>query len=192
MSHWRATRFTNSKSISAITIKCGIYQGDARSRLLFCIAFHLLSTLLENSGYEYRLKNGTTIKHLFYINDIKRYANNEQDVNLLLRLTQMFGSDIGMKFGLAKCWSLIVNRSTVKSTSGIGLPEGRIDDINKRYKYLKILQSFGCNDVEVRWKATYRYKTRSKAVFWGGSSVAKNKVTAINTSLTYLSDTRLR
>ena len=37
----------------------------------------------------------------------------------------------------------MVNRGKIKSTNGISLPEGQIDDIDKSYKYLGILQSFG-------------------------------------------------
>ena len=38
MSHWRTTLSDNSKSIPDVTIKCGIYQGDALSPLLFYMA----------------------------------------------------------------------------------------------------------------------------------------------------------
>ena len=68
---------------------------------------------------------------------------------LLLHLTRVFSSDIGMTFSLAKCGRLIVNRGKVKSTCGISLPEGQIDDVDESYKYLGILQSFGNNDEEV-------------------------------------------
>ena len=67
----------------------------------------------------------------------KLYAKDEQDINSLIHLTRVFRSDIGMTFGLAKCGCLIVNRGKVKSTCGISLPEGQIDDIDKSYKYLE-------------------------------------------------------
>ena len=51
-----------------------------------------------------------------------------------------------MTFGLVKCERFMVNQSKVRSTSGISLPEGWIDDIEEGYKYLEILQSFGNND----------------------------------------------
>ena len=91
------------------------------------------------------------------MNDIKLYAKNEQDINSLIHLTQVFSSDIGMTFGVAKCGRLIVNRGKVKSTSGTSLPEGQIDDKDGIYKYLGILQPFGNNDEEVRRKATSEY-----------------------------------
>ena len=84
-----------------------------------------LSALLDKSTYGYRFKSGTTINHLLYMNDIKLHvcAKNEQDIDSLIHLTRVFSSDIDLTFGLAKCGRLIVNRGTVKSTSGISLPE---------------------------------------------------------------------
>ena len=64
------------------------------------------------------------------------YAKNEQDIGILIHLTLVFSSYIDMTFGLAKCRHLIVNRSVVKSTSGISPPDGRRDDIDESYKYL--------------------------------------------------------
>ena len=69
------------------------------------------------------------------MDDIKLYAKNEQDIDLLIHLTWVFSSDIGIKFGLAKCVHLIVNRGKVKSTSGISIPEDQIDNIDESYKY---------------------------------------------------------
>ena len=97
-----------------------------------------LSALLEKSTYGYRFKSGTTINHLLFMDDLKLYAKNEQDIDSLIHLTRVFSSYIGMTFGLAK----------VKSTSGVSLPESQIDDIDESYKYLGILQSFDNNDEE--------------------------------------------
>ena len=119
------------------------------------MALNLLSALLDKSTYEYRSKSGTTINHLLYMDDMNLYAKNEQYIDSLIHLTQAFSSDIGMIFGMAKCGRLIVNRGKVKSTCGISLPQGQIDDVDESYKYLGILQSFGNNDEEVRCKATY-------------------------------------
>ena len=37
--------------------------------------------------YGYRFKSGTTINHLLYMDDIKLYAKNEQDIDSLIHLT---------------------------------------------------------------------------------------------------------
>ena len=60
--------------------------------------------------------------------DIKLYDTDEQDIDSLIHLTRVFSSNVGMTFGLAKYRRFIVNRGKVKSTSGISLPEGQIDD----------------------------------------------------------------
>ena len=118
MSHWRITLSTNSKSIADITIKCGIYQGDALSPLLFCIVRNPSRAFLDKSAYGSRFKSGTTINHLLNMGDIKLYAKNEQDIDSLIHLTRVFSFDIGMTFGLAKCGRLIVNRGLTRQYRG--------------------------------------------------------------------------
>ena len=180
MTHWRTTLSVNSNPIADITIKCGIYQGDALSPLLFCIALNPLSALLDNSKYGYSFKSGTTINHLLYMDDIKLYAKNERDIDSLIHLTRVFSCDIGMTFGLAKCGRLIVTRGKMKHTDGVKMPQGQIDDIAESYKYLGILQAFGNNDTEVRHKAISEYKSRVRRVLKRQLS-SKNKIMAINT-----------
>ena len=88
--------------------------------------------------------------------------------------------DIGITFGLAKCGHVIVNRGNkVKSTSGINLSEGQIDDIDESYKYLGILQLFGNNDEDVRGKATSEYRNQVRR-FLRSKLSSKNKMTAMN------------
>ena len=92
------------------------------------------------------------------MDDMKLFVKNEQNINSLIRFTRVFSFNIGVTFVLAKCGRLIVNRGKLKSTSEISLLEGWIDDIDKSYKYLRILQSFGNNDAEVRCKAISEYR----------------------------------
>ena len=70
-----------------------------------------MSALLDNSDYGYRFKIGTTINHLLYMDEIKLYAKNEQDIDSMIHLTRVFSYDINITLGLAKCERLIVNRS---------------------------------------------------------------------------------
>ena len=52
-----------------------------------------------------------------------------------------------------------LKKGKLKNTSEISVPEGRIYDLDENYKYLRILQSFGNNDEEVRCKATSEYRS---------------------------------
>ena len=103
MNHWKIRLVANNQDIDTANIQRGIYQGDILSPLLFCIALNPLSTLLAESKCAYRFKDGTTINHLFYIDDIKLYAKNEREIDSLIHLTRVFSDDIGMSFGLSKC-----------------------------------------------------------------------------------------
>ena len=129
MSHWKTTLTVNTKPITEVTIKNGIYQGDALSPLLFCISLNPLSDIIKKTKYGYSFKGKTTINHLLYMDDIKLYAKNERDIDSLIHLTRVFSNDIGMSFGLDKCGRLIAQRGMIKQTSGIKLPEGHIEDI---------------------------------------------------------------
>ena len=62
-----------------------------------------MSALLDKRTYEHRFISGTIINHLLYMNEIKLYAKNEQDIDLVIHLNRVFRSDIGITFGLAKC-----------------------------------------------------------------------------------------
>ncbi|TWW76608.1 hypothetical protein D4764_13G0012700 [Takifugu flavidus] len=42
-----------------------------------------LSQIITKSGYGYQFRNGTTVSHLLYMDDIKLYAKNERDIDSL-------------------------------------------------------------------------------------------------------------
>ena len=81
-----------------VSIKCSIFQGDAQSLLLFCIGLDPLSQIITKRGCGYR--NGTTISHLIYKDDIKLYAKSERGKDSLIHITRICNNDIDMSFGL--------------------------------------------------------------------------------------------
>ena len=83
MTYWRTIPSAD------VSVKCSIYQGDALSALLFCIALNSLNSLLDKSVYRDCFKGSTTINHLLSIDNIKLYAQNEQDINSLIHLTRV-------------------------------------------------------------------------------------------------------
>ena len=48
MGLWKTTLRANSKLIAQVSIKCGTYQGDSLSPLLFCIGLNPLSQIIKD------------------------------------------------------------------------------------------------------------------------------------------------
>ena len=87
---------------SGMQIKCGIFEGDSLSPLLFCLALIPLSQLLNKTGYGYRIEK-REINHLFYMDDLKIFAKDDTELEKLLDTVKTFSDEIGMEFGLDKC-----------------------------------------------------------------------------------------
>ncbi|XP_055368950.1 uncharacterized protein LOC129604859 [Betta splendens] len=177
---WRTTLEANGKPLAQVSIKCGIYQRDALSPLLFCIGLNTLSQIINKTGYGYRLRNEATISHLLYMDDIKLYAKSERDIDSLIHTTSIYSSDIGMSFGLEKCGRMVTKRGKVIHTEGVSLPEGTIADIEDNYKYLGIPQANGNLEQATRNAATSKYLLRVRQVLRSQLN-GKNKSRAINT-----------
>ena len=60
------------------------------------------SKLLNNTEYRYKTYDNT-INHLFYMNDLKLFAKNDQQLQDLLKTLKEFSDDIRMEFWLNKC-----------------------------------------------------------------------------------------
>ncbi|XP_076583782.1 retrovirus-related Pol polyprotein from type-1 retrotransposable element R2 [Chaetodon auriga] len=122
MGLWKTTLEANSQPIAEVSIKCGIYQGDALPPLLFCIGLNPLSQIITKSGFGNRFRSGTIISHLLYMDNIKLYAKSECDIDSLTHLTRIYSNDIGMSFGLDKCGWLVCRRGKMIATEGVELP----------------------------------------------------------------------
>ena len=106
MKTWKSTLVLNhpegSLTSRPINIKSGIFQGDSLSPLLFCMALAPLSSLLQESSCGYEIQ-GQKINHLFFMDDLKTYAKDDNQQAGLLTVVKKFSNDIRMEFGLEKC-----------------------------------------------------------------------------------------
>ncbi|KAL1454659.1 hypothetical protein WDU94_010873, partial [Cyamophila willieti] len=130
-----------------VTIKNGIFQGDSFSALWFCIALNPLSSILKRSKKGYTIK-ATNVQvnfdHLFYVDDLKLFASNKEDLNHNLQLTKTFSDDINMTFGLDKCKTCCIIKGKVQEEEGYALDEGEnIESLEEEenYKYLGLYQN---------------------------------------------------
>ena len=78
-----------------IEILSGIYQGDSLSPPVFCLALAPPSSLLNKRGCGYNAPRGK-IGHVFYMDDLKTYAKNDEKQTGLLRTIESLSGDIGM------------------------------------------------------------------------------------------------
>ena len=112
-----------------INIKCGIFQADSLSPLLFCLALVPLFYELNNAGSGYNIYE-EKINELFYMDDLKLYGKNNYELEGLLRTVKTFSDDIGMTFLLDKCAKATFIRGKLNSASSIVL------DIDMKIKEL--------------------------------------------------------
>ena len=111
-----------------VHIKCGIFQGDCLSPLLFCLALNPLSELIKATSCGYKLKSNLLVQHLLYMDDLKLYGKNEKEVELLLKTVLIFCEDVTIKINLVKSALLIMHRGKFTYTNGLDLsPLGTLE-----------------------------------------------------------------
>ena len=171
-------------------IRRGIFQGDSLSPLLFCMALNPLSTELNRTGCGHRMStgNGRTAKrqlisHLLYMDDLKLYGRNPDQLDGLLHTVRTFSDDIRMKFGLDKCAiAHFVNGKLSGHNTGVkvgktetikGLEPGQV------YKYLGVDESNGIQHSTMRERLRREDFRRVKMVL-RTELYGRNKVLAIN------------
>jgi len=96
-----------------VKLKCGIFQGDSLSPLLFCICLIPPTEQLNrlNTGYEEHIKK-TKISHVLYMDDLKLIAKSEEELQKQIQTVKIFSDDIQMEFGLQKCTKIAKRRQT--------------------------------------------------------------------------------
>ena len=170
--------------IGNIKINRGLFQGDSVSPIHFIISLIPLSILLNNLnvGYSLDSREGPRICHRLYMDDLKLYAENKEDMQLLINTTSEFSSDIRMQFGLEKCATVNVSKGTKVKCSGIDLPTGeQIHELeDEGYKYLGILEADNILHTEMKNLVTKEYIRRVKKVL-RSQLHGRNCIQAINT-----------
>ena len=94
-----------------------------------------------------------TINHLFYMDDLKHYAQNDGELEGLSKTVKAFSDDIGMEFGLDKCAKATFKREKLVT------PENISDDTVKKHldqegtcKYLGVNEGDGVQHSKMKEK----------------------------------------
>ena len=156
-------------------IRRGIFLCDSLSHLLFCMALNPLSTELNRNFCFYRMStgNGRTAKHqlishLLYMDDLKPYGRNPDQLDGLLHTVRTFSDGIRMKFGLDKC-SIAHFVNGKLSGHNTGVKVGKTETIKdlepgQVNKYLGVDESNGIQHSTMRERPRHGYFRRVKMV----------------------------
>jgi len=144
MGNWKTELNAYETTLGEVNIQRGIFQGDSLSPLLFIIAIIPLTCMLRQCDTGHQLGDGHgKISHLLFLDDLKLYGRNDQEIESLVHTVRIFSEDIGMQFGIAKCATIKLQCGTVKHSDGIVLPNAQvIREVNENgYKYLSVLET---------------------------------------------------
>lgn len=138
-----------------IKIKRGIFQGDTLSPLWFCLALNPLSQMLNNNSYGYIInkERNVRISHRLYMDDLKLYARNAEELKKLLSIVESFSQAIRMEMGVEKCAVIHVKRGRIiEGEKMILTNEEALPHLepHESYKYLGIQQALEIRTKDVK------------------------------------------
>ena len=129
----------NGRIISDLITFClGIFQGDTLSPLIFCLALAPIRNILKRDNIGYTIMN-TKVSNLLYIDDLKVYARNANEMERSRALIEEFSDDISMSFGLDKCAVVHLKAGKISNSPEVkGIP---ILQNEESYKYLGVIEN---------------------------------------------------
>jgi hypothetical protein len=164
MKHYQTTLICNNKEIGEVKIERGIYQGDSLSPILFVMALFPLSVLLSATNQGYKFNNtDQPISHLWFVDDLKLFSKNDDEMRGLVRMVETFSTDIKMSFGIDKCKWCQVKKGERVEADKISTEFGDIQNIGSQadpYKYLGVLEKERTNKEEMKRIVKSEYKRR--------------------------------
>ena len=167
MKQWNTELTASNQRLENVKIRRGIFQGDGLSPLLFVLVKIPLTLVLRQTKTFYELrKGGKKINHLLFMDNLKLFTKNEDQIDSLVNTVRIFSEDIKMEFGLSKCGVLIMKRGKVVKSEGIRMPNGMMmKNIEEgEYKYLGILEADGVKHKEMKDQMKEKYIRRVRNI----------------------------
>ena len=186
MELWATHLSLDEITTNIIKYLCGILQGDCLSLILFILSVNPLSFLLKKlPGYNAGPpgKRNTPITHLFFVDDLKTYAQDETAAKQQLDLISEFTADIGMEFGKDKCAYVFIDKGKQKKLGEkfavVELELNELED-GEQYKYLGQDECVGYNNILNKERVLKEYFRRIRKI-WNSELYAGNKCISHNT-----------
>ena len=100
---WNKELTASNQRLGNVKIRHGIFQGDSVSPILFVLMMIPLTLVLRHTKTSYELKKGgQKINHLLFMDDLKLFVKNEDQIDSLVNTARIISEDIKMEFGLPK------------------------------------------------------------------------------------------
>ena len=91
MKNWRTTLMSKGQNLGDVNIRRDIFQGDSLYPLLFVVCLIPLSVILRKTKGKYQLgKEGESITHLLFVDDLKLYGEDERQIDYLINTVLSF------------------------------------------------------------------------------------------------------
>ena len=187
MKDWKTELTAGGTSLGEVTIRRGIFQGDSLSPLLFVVAMIPLTLLLrrEKLGYQFG-PEGRRTSHLLFMDDLKLYAKDREELGKLLEVVRVYSRDIRMEFGLDKCAVLEIRAGVKGDWDGFELPDGQmIKEVDENgYKYLGVLEGASIKTKQmkelIRKEYLRRVRLAARSRLYAGNLISAVNVWAVS------------
>ena len=119
MQTWRVEMTKKKKDLAEVKIQRSIFQGDALSPFLFVIAMMPFNHIRRKCTAGYKLsKSQDMMNDLMNMDDIKLFAQNEEELEIIIQTVRIYSKDIGMEFVIGKCAILVMKSGKQHLTEG--------------------------------------------------------------------------
>ncbi|KAK5970654.1 reverse transcriptase [Trichostrongylus colubriformis] len=139
--------YQDGKAVRSVPleIRNGLMQGDTLSPLLFCLAIAPISGWLRSNIEPYKTRTGSDarsegsleVSHIFYMDDLKVYTTNWEDLVKAKAGIQKVADQLGLRMNPSKCAVKSINPSGKEQ---VGVGEIPILGSSSFYKYLGVEQ----------------------------------------------------
>ncbi|KAF2878863.1 hypothetical protein ILUMI_27306 [Ignelater luminosus] len=119
-----------------------------------------------NCGYQMKNEN-VKVSNLLYMDDLKIFGKNEQELRKEMKVIQIYSTDISMEMGLEKCAKVTFKRGERVKSEGIEVGDSDlIKELgeNETYKYLGMNETRGIDETQVKDKLQREYIRRVRKV----------------------------
>ena len=181
---------------SYLRIRSGVLQGDSFSPLLFCLAMAPISHAINTIEGKYVTGSGTlnglqtSVSHLFYMDDLKLFANSVESLDEQIKIVALVSCAINMKLNVKKCARVHYKPGTMQKEQARGINGPTADggiafpmlDGDAVYKYLGMEQRLGLNEADALDRVTAK-STEIAQKLWSSDLTFRQKVNTHNTTV---------